>query len=158
MNDAIIGGAIAAVLGAVGGTITGLLLERRREKARRLTIVDSLIAETVENLIICETFIGQQTWWLAPYRLDAYHAYKGQLFFLSKDVRSNIVGAALIMEICSNVMQRALLQEGAESVGKSPIPPQEKLIEQLEAIHEELLKWRAKHIRSLFNRIFNKAS
>jgi hypothetical protein len=147
MSDALIGGAIAAVIGGIAYAIVGLLLERRHERAQKLAIVEALIIETAENLAIYENFTKQKGWWLRPYVVDAYRAYKGHLFFLDKRVRGNIIGAALAMEVCNNVVHRALLRKDAESVGKSPIPRQKELIEQLKSINEELQKWRDEHTR-----------
>lgn len=154
MSDAIIGGAIAAVIGAGGYTVIGLLLECRREKAQRLVIVNALITETEENLTICETFLGQKMWWLASYRLGAYHAYKGQLPFLHTELRVKLVGAALIMETCNSIIQTVQLKEGSgQSVDKKAMPRQGKLIEQLEFVNKGLHKWKAEHSRNLAFRI-----
>src|SRR4030042_1752736 len=72
MNDAIIGGAIAAVIGLVGGFVTGIIAsvwqERRREKAQRLAIVDALIVETAENLITCKDFETLDLWWTRSFK------------------------------------------------------------------------------------------
>jgi len=145
MNE-IIGGAIAAVIGAVGYAIVGLYLEHRRDKAKRLTIVDALITETEENLTICETYIGQEKWCLSPYRLEAYHAYKGELFFLPEQLRVSLVGTALIMETCNGVIQTVRLKEGSgQSFDKEAIPPQEQFNERLKSILKELQGWKTGH-------------
>jgi len=148
MNDAIIGGAIAAVMGAVGYAIVGLFLERRREKAQKLTIVDALIIETAENLTICTSPKIREMWWLAPFKLEAYQTYKGQIFFLSEKVRLQLVAAVLVMEGCNVIIQTRLSREGfGQPVDEKPTPIPEYLIKQLEFVNEELRKWRGKHTR-----------
>jgi hypothetical protein len=146
MTDAIIGGAIAAVLGAVGGAITGLLLERRREKAQRLTIVDALITETNENLKSCKTIGEGQLWWAITFKLKAYDAYKGQLFFLPKDVRVKLADAVFVLEqkntICQIMQQAASFGQNFET---KPMPTAHELIEHLEFVDKELRKWRKEH-------------
>jgi len=154
MIDAIIGGAIAAVIGAVAYAVTGLWLERRHEKAQRLTMIDALITETAENLTICKTPVTREKWWAAPYKLEAYHTYKGQFDFLPEDVRIQLVDATFFMESCNNIIQMLQLRVAlGQPIGKELTPPAPVLIEHLEFVNEELLKWRAKHSRSLWFRI-----
>lgn len=148
MTDALIGGAIAAVIGAVGYAIIGLWLERRREKAQQLTIIDSLITETEENLIVCQNPVAREMWWLAPYKLEAYRAYKGQLSFLAEDLRIRLAMAAFHMEGCNIGIQVHQLRVAyGQPVIENPIPPFELLIKDLEFIKEELRKWRKEHTR-----------
>jgi len=148
MTDAIIGGAIAAVIGAVCYAITGLWLERRRENARRLAIVDALIIETEENLKICTHPVAREMWWMAPYKLEAYHAYKGQIFFLPEDVRSRLADAVFVLE-GANIGIQVHLSRAAfgQPVNEEPIPPAKELIEMLEFVNEELRKCRKEHTR-----------
>jgi hypothetical protein len=154
MTDAIIGGAIAAVIGAIGGVITGLLLERRREKTQRLTIVNALVIETSENLVICKDFEERELWWTVSFKLEAYDSYKGQLFFLPEDVRVRLVNTALAMQE-SNTITQVLQQAAAfgQNFPTKPMSTPKELIEQLEFINKELRKWRAKQSRSLVFRI-----
>jgi len=142
MTNAIIGGAIAAVMGAV----TALCIERYREKARQLAIVEALIIETAENLTICKTPITRKMWWWAPYKLGAYHAYKGQFFFLSEEVRIQLTAAAFTMEGANTGMQIHVSRVPyTRLVKEKPLPLAPQLIEQLEFVNEELRKWRWKH-------------
>jgi hypothetical protein len=136
------------VLGAAGGAITALLLELRREKAQRLTIVDALIIETGENLVICKSDTIREMWFTAPHRLEAYHAYKGQLLFLPEDVRFGLIAAALNMD-SYNIGMQTYVSKAAIGVlaNEKPIPPPQALIEQLEFVNKELRKWREKHTR-----------
>jgi len=153
MPDAIIGGAIAAVLGAAGGAITGLLLERRHEKARKLAIIEALLTEIQWNLTMCKNPTTLEMWWFAPYKLEAYHAYKGQLLFLSEEVRSRLARAVLTLEGVNTAIQMHLSQVGSgQKVVEKPLKIPKELIKDLESANEELQKWRNEHTRSLFNR------
>lgn len=156
MTDAIIGGAIAAVIGAVGYAIVGLWLERRHEKARQLTIVDALIVETAENLRICKNFEGDGLWWTASFKLEAYYAYKGQIFFLHEAVRVELADAVFDIEnlnAISQVMRQAVAF--GQDFDTEPVTSPKELIERLESVNKELRKWRGKHTRSLFKRVFD---
>ena len=137
---------IAALLGVIGGATAGLLLECRREKTKKLAIVDALIIETAENLTLYKTPAARECWWLSEYRLDAYLAYKSQIFFLPEDVRMKLVRPTFFMEGCNKSIQmyRAQATSGPP-IGKEPIPPPPQLFEQLESVNEELRKWRAEH-------------
>jgi hypothetical protein len=146
MNDAIIGGAIAAVLGAAGGAITGLCLEHHREKTRQLAIVDALIIETADNMTLCKTRPARECWWLSEYRLEAYRAYKSQIFFLPEDMRMKLVHPTFFMEGCNiSIQMRRSQATFGPPVGEEPIPPPPQLYEQLESINKELRKWRWEH-------------
>ena len=141
-----IGGAIAAVMGAVSYAITGLWLERRREKAQQLAIVDALIIETAENMTLYETPAARESWWLSEYRLEAYHAYKSQIFFLPEDVRMKLVPLTFFMEGCNIAVQMRRSQVASgQLIGGEPIPPPPQLFEQLKSVNEELRKWRWEH-------------
>ena len=154
MTDAIIGGAIAAVIGAVCYAIVGLLLERRREKAQKLAIVDALIIETSENLVICKDFEERELWWTTSFKLEVYKTYKGQLFFLPEDVRVKLVSIALVMEDCNTISQGA---QQAVAFGQNfraeLLSTPKELIEELESVNKGLRKWRVKHTRSLVLRV-----
>jgi len=130
----------------IGGVITGLLLERRREKAQRLSIVEAILTETVENLTICNSPKMREMWWLSPFKLEAYHAYKGQLLFLSPKVIGQLIAAALFMEGENIIIQTHQSREGfGQPVDKEPKPIPEYLTKQLEFVKDELIKWRKKH-------------
>jgi hypothetical protein len=146
MNDTIIGGAVAAVIGALAYVVVGLWQERRREKAQRLQIVDALIVETQENLAIYETVVNTEIWWFALYRLEAYNSYKGQLFFLPKQVQTKLIAAAMGMD-SFNVLIRGYRSKEAfkrnpDNVTMQPVP---ELIEELEFVRKQLLNWKEKH-------------
>jgi hypothetical protein len=148
MNDAIIGGAIAAVIGVVGYAIVGLWLECYHEKNHQRTIVYELINETVENLTICANAERRKKPWLTPYRLDAWHAYKGQLFFLPEDVIARLASSAFAMQVFNTIIQA--FQSKASIVqlfDEEPSLSSEYLIEQLEFVDKGLRKWRREHIR-----------
>lgn len=148
MIDTIIGGAIAALMGIVGYIIAGLLLEDRREKAQKLTIVNALIIETAENLTISTNPAAREMWWFAPYKLEAYHAYKGQLFFLSEDVRAHLADAVFIMDGCNIGIQVHQLRVAyGQAIVEETVPPYAPLIEHLEFVDKELRKWREEHTR-----------
>lgn len=148
MTDVIIGGAIAAVIGAVGYAIVGLWLEHRREKAQRLTIVEALLTETVENLTICGSPKMRKMWWLSPFKLEAYHAYKGQILFLPRAILTQLIAAALVMEGENVVIQIHQSREVyIEALDRTPKPIPEYLTKQLEFVKDELIKWREEHTR-----------
>ena len=148
MTDTIIGGAIAAVIGAACYAIIGLLQEHRREKVQRLAIVDTLIAEIEWNLKICKSPVGREMWWFESYKLEAYHAYKGQLFFLHEDVRSRLGHALRTLEGINIGSQTHLSQVGfGKQVVAKPIQIPKELIKDLEFAKEELQKWRDEHTR-----------
>lgn len=154
MSDAIIGGAIAAVVGAVGYAVIGLLQERRREKAQRLAIVDALVIETAENLIICNDFAERELCWTRSFKVEAYNAYKGQLFFLSKDVFLGLASAVFRMEEWNTVSQ--IMREAAsfgQSIDTDSMPTPKGLMKDLEFVNGELHKWKAEHSRSLAFRV-----
>ena len=146
MSDAIIGGAIAAVLGAAGGAITGLLLEHHREKVRQLAIVNALIIETEENLTICKSSDIREFWWRAPHKLEAYQSYKGQLSFLPEDVLAELIDATLNMKGRNIEIQTYLSRLAfGQPADAKPVLPSQDLIEQLKFVHEDLQKWRAEN-------------
>jgi hypothetical protein len=136
------------VIGIVGGVITGLLLERRREKAKRLTIVDALIVETAENLTIYKSPEIRKIWWTAPYKLEAYRAYKGQIFFLPRDVTTKLIASMLSLEGCNIDIQKHLSQVASgQPANAFHLKPTKAVIEGLEFVDEELRKWREEHTR-----------
>jgi len=148
MTAAIIGGAIAAVIGAVCYVIASLWLERRRKEAEKLTIVDALIAETLENLLICDPpgIPGMQCATL--YKLETYRAHKGQLLFLPEDVITRLIAAAFIMEDCNTGIQTFLSQVAyGRATEPLPVPRPRELTEHLEFVDQELRKWRKEHTR-----------
>ena len=150
MSDAIIGGAIAAVIGAVGYAIVGLWLERRREKAQQLAIVEALIIDTAENLRSCKGLQKLELWWATSFKLEAYDAYKGQLFFLPEDVRVELAKAVSAMEDC-NIINQIMRQAAAfgQNFDTKPMPTPKELIKHLEFVNKELREWRAEHTRTL---------
>jgi hypothetical protein len=149
MIDAIIGGAIAAVIGAVCYAIVALLLEHRREKAKQLAIVEALIIETAENLVTCKNTATSELWWLASFQLDAYHAYKGQFFFLPEEVSIQLAAAVHCMEGLDIIIRAYQSREAFKRhVSKETMPPAPLLIEQLEFVNNALRKWRWKHTHS----------
>jgi len=146
MTSAIIGGAIAAVIGALCYAIAGLCLERRRKKAQQIAIVNALITETEENLTICKSSDIREFWWQAQYQLEAYQSYKGQLWFLPEDVLDELIAATINMRGL-NIGIQAYLSRVAygQSVDAKPILPAQDLIEGLKLIHEDLQEWKQKH-------------
>lgn len=154
MIDTLIGGAIAAVIGAVGYAITDFWVERRREKAQQLTIVNALIVETEENLIICKDHTTREMRWLSSYKLEAYGTYKGQLFFLPIVVPTHLIVAANEMEETNTSIQLYLARKASgQPVVEKAVPDPEYLIEHLEIVSKGLRTWKAEHTRSLVFRI-----
>jgi len=154
MTDAIIGGAIAAVIGALAYGGVALLLEHRREKAKQLAIVDALIIEISENLVTCTSPITREMWWWTRFRLETYNAYKGQIFFLPKEVRIQLVNTAFLMDGANIGMQIYVSKvDYKQLVKEKPLPLAPELIKQLKFVNKELHKWKAEHTRSLVFRI-----
>jgi len=143
------------VLGAAGGAIAGLLLERHRQKAQKLAIVEALLIEIAENLTLFGSPKMREKWWLSPFRLQAYRAYEGQLLFLPRAVLTQLIAAALVMEGENLIIQMHQSREGfGLPVDKEPKPIPKYLTDELEFVKEELIKWRNKHtgFLSIFRR------
>jgi len=154
MTSAIIGGAIAAVIGAVGYAIVGLYLEHRRGKAQKLAIVEALIIETAENLVTLKNTTTSELWWVASFVLDAYHAYKGQFFFLPEAVSIELAAAVGNMRGLNVIIEDYRSRVGfRRTPSKKTMPPAKELIEQLEFVNDELRKWRWEHTRNISLRI-----
>ena len=146
MSDAIIGGAIAAVIGAVSGAVAAICLEHRRGKAKQRAIVDALIIETEENLRICKSSDIREFWWKAQYQLEAYQSYKGQLWFLSEETLDELIAATTNMRGLNIGIQASLSRVAYGQPGDAkPILPAQDLIEGLQLIHEDLQQWKQKH-------------
>lgn len=146
MTDAIIGGAIAAIAGALAYAGVGLCLEHRREKAKQRAIVDALIIETEENLRICKSSDIREFWWKAQYQLEAYQSYKGQLWFLPEDALDELIAATINMRGLNIDIQAYLSRVACgQPVDAKPILPAQDLIRELEFAHEDLQKWKEKH-------------
>lgn len=155
MNDAIIGGAIAAVMGAVFYFVAGLWQERRREKAQKLAIIDALVLETLENLTLCKTFEQRKMWWTTSFKLEAYDAYKHQPFPLPEELYAKLVATALNMKDLNAsfaALQQVMLVERHLPKDTSA-PSTKELTEVLQYIGKELRKWRKEHTHSLGFRI-----
>jgi len=153
MIGTIIGGAIAAVTGALGYAIGALLLERCRERARRLRIVDALIVEIVENLIIWKRPEEGLLWWTSSFRLEAYEAYKSEIFFLNDDIRFTLADAVFRMRdsnTTGQMIQRATTF--GHDLTVDPMPAK-LTVEQLESVLKGLKEWKVEHSRSLSLRI-----
>lgn len=143
MINTLIGGAIAAVMGALAGFSTSFWMDRRREKAKRNLIVDELIAEVEENLVISKSPVAREMWWMVSYKLNAYQAYKGQLFFLPKEIRTNLAAAAFTLEgTNTGITTHRLRAAFGQPVIEMPIETPEELLNQLEFCKRELIKWR----------------
>ena len=157
MNEAIIGGAIAAVIGTLAYGGVALWQERRRERAQQLAIVEALIIETAENLVTLKNTTTSELWWLASFVLDAYHTYKGQFFFLPEAVSIQLASAVGNMRGLNVIIEDYRLRVGlGRTAGKKGMPPAKELIEQLEFMNNELRKWRWENTLSLRFRIHRK--
>lgn len=153
MIDTIIGGAIAAVIGALAGFGTALRLERKREKSRQIHIVDELIAEIDENLVIGKSRVAREMWWMVIYKLGAYQAYKGQLFFLPKEIRTNLASVAFTLEgVNTGIEVHRLRAAFGQPVIEKPIETPHELIAQLEFCKKELQRWREEHVPGLMRK------
>jgi hypothetical protein len=146
MFDPIIGGAVSAAIGALAYAGTALLIEQRHDKAKRLLIVDELIAETQENLVIAKSPSAREMWWMVPYKLEAYHAYKGQLFFLPEKVRTKLADIAFIVEgVNTGIRVHQLRAAFGQPVIEKRVETPSYLIEWLNFCDSELRSWQQKH-------------
>jgi hypothetical protein len=146
MFDLIIGGAVSAVIGALAYAGTAFLIEQRRDKARRLLIVGELIAETQENLVIAKSPLARKMWWMVPYKLEAYHAYKGQLSFLPEKVRTKLADIAFIVEgVNTGIRVHQLRVASGQPVIEKRIETPSYLIECLNFCDNKLRSWQRKH-------------
>ena len=146
MVDPIIGGAVSAVIGALAYAGTAFFIERQRDKAKRLLIVDELIAETQENQIVAKSSVAREMWWMVPYKLETYHAYKGQILFLPKKVLTKLAAVAFLVEgVNTGIRVHQLRVAFGQPVIEEHIETPSYLIEWLNFCDSELRKWRQKH-------------
>ena len=146
MFDPIIGGGISAAIGALAYAGVAFWIELRRDKVKRLLIVDELIVETQENLVIAKSPLAREMWWMVPYKLDAYQASKGQLFFLPREVRVKLAAIAFRVEgVNTGIRVHQLRVAFGQPVIEKRIETPPDLVEQMESCNKELRKWREKH-------------
>lgn len=146
MFDPIIGGGISAVIGALAYAGVAFWIELKRNKVQRLLIVDELIVETQENLVIAKSPVTRKMWWMVPYKLEAYQAHKGQLFFLPKEVRVRLSAIALLVEgVNTGIRVFQLRAAFGQPVEEKPIDNPQELVGHMEFCSKELIKWRKQH-------------
>ncbi len=143
MIETIIGGAIAAVIGAISGLTIAVLMEWRHDRARRFLIVDELIAETQANLVIAKHPVARSMWWMVPYKLETYQAYKGQIFFLPKDIRVNLAALAFLLEgVNTGIRVHQLRAAFGQPVIEKPIETPADILDKMGFCDRELRNWR----------------
>ena len=146
MFDPLIGGGISAVIGALAYAGIAFWIELKRTKVQRLLIVDELIVETQENLVIAKSPVARKMWWMVPYKLEAYKAYKGQLFFLPKDIRVRISAIAFLVEgVNTGISVFQLRAAFGQPVEEKPIDTPKELVGHMEFCNKELIRWRKQH-------------
>ncbi|MFC1908407.1 hypothetical protein ACFLXD_00805 [Chloroflexota bacterium] len=143
--EAIIGGAIAAVIGAGAGLAATLWLTYRNKKSEQTLIVFELLIEVKENLTICLDPAIRELWWSVKYKTLAYDKYKGKIDFLPQDVRDTLAVVAYLVEpVNSSVDVHRLmsaLQTHYDSTAFKPIPTFKPLEKSLVFLKNELMKW-----------------
>ena len=113
MVGEIIGGAIAAVIGALAGVGTSLLLNCLNEKKEQALIVNDLLAETEANLKICHDPISAEMWWMVKFKTQAYDSYKGKITFLPEKLRNTLSDIVHKVEGVNTAIEVLLWRSGS---------------------------------------------
>lgn len=98
MSEVIVGGAIAAVIGAAAGLAASFLLTYLKNKKEQTIIVSEPIVEVKENLVICTDPSIRKLWWTVKYKTDAYNKHKGEIGFLPEAIRTELANIAYLVE------------------------------------------------------------
>ena len=146
--DTIVGGAIAAVIGALAGLGTSLLLNYLTKKKERALIVDDLLAEIEANLKICHDPASAKMWWMVPFKIEAYNSYKGRITFLPEEVRKTLSDIVHTVEGVNTAIKVQLWRSGSGVAKPSeflPIKHPDYLEQWLISCRDELQKWQKQH-------------
>lgn len=144
MINTIIGGAIAAVIGALAGFGTSLLLNYLNNKKEQALIVNDLLVEIEANLKICHDPASYKMWWMVKFKTEAYNSYKGRITFLSEEVRKTLSEIAHTVEGVNTAIEVQLWRSGsgiAEPHEFRPIKHPDYLEQWLIFCRDELQKW-----------------
>ncbi len=147
--DTIVGGAIAAVIGALAGLGTSLLLNYLNKKKERALVVNDLLVEIEANLKICSDPASAKMWWMVPFKIEAYNSYKGKITFLPEEVRKTLGDIVHTVEGINTAIQVQLWRSGsgvAEPHEFRPIKHPDYLEQQLTFCRDELQKWQKQHV------------
>jgi len=144
----IIGGAIAAVIGALAGVGTSLLLNCLNEKKEQALIVNDLLAETEANLKICHEPASAKMWWMVKFKTQAYNNYKGKITFLPEEVRHTLSDIVYTVEGVNTAIEVQLWRSGSGTAQPHeflPIRHPDYLEQWLISCRDELQKWQKQH-------------
>jgi hypothetical protein len=144
----IIGGAIAAVIGALAGVGTSLLLNCLNEKKEQALIVNDLLAETEANLKICHDPISAEMWWMVKFKTQAYDSYKGKITFLPEKLRNTLSDIVHKVEGVNTAIEVLLWRSGsgvAKPQEYRSIKHPDYLEQWLTFCRDELQKWQKQH-------------
>ena len=148
MIDTIIGGAIAAVIGALAGVGTSLLLNYLNEKKEQALIVNDLLVEIEANLKICHDPASAKMWWMVKFKTQAYDSYKGRITFLPEKVRNTLSEVVHTVEGVNTEIEVQRWRHGS-GVAKPhefrPIKHPDYLEQWLTFCRDELQKWQKQH-------------
>jgi hypothetical protein len=146
--DTIIGGAIAAVIGALAGLGTSLLLNCLNKKKEQALIVNDLLVEIEANLKICHDPASAKMWWMVKFKTQAYDSYKGKIIFLPEEVRNTLSDIVHTVEGINTAIQVQLWRSGS-GVAKPhefrSIKHPDYLEQWLTFCRDELQKWQKQH-------------
>jgi hypothetical protein len=160
MINTIIGGAIAAVIGALAGLGASLWLNCLSRKKERAMMVNDLLVDIEANLKICHDPASSDMWWMVKFKTQAYDSYKGRILFLPGEVRNTLSEVVHTMEGVNTAIQVQLWRSGS-GVAKPhefrPIKHPDYLEQQLTFCRDELQKWQKQHTsKFLFLHLLNR--
>jgi len=144
----IIGGAIAAVIGALAGVGTSLLLNCLNEKKEQTLIVNDLLAETEANLKICHDPASAKMWWMVKFKTQAYDSYKGKITFLPEKVRNTLSDIVHTVEGVNTEIEVQRWRHGSGVAMPHefrPIKHPDYLEQWLTSCRDELQNWQKQH-------------
>ncbi len=147
--ETIIGGGIAAVIGAVAGICTSLLLTHLSNKSEQALIVSELLVEVKENLIINADPAIRKLWWTVKYKTYAYDKHKGKIGFLPEAIRNELAKVAYLVEPVNSSVDVHRLMSAFQT---HPSPSSFEAILKFEPLEKSLLfcrygleSWQKKH-------------
>jgi len=148
VGGTIIGGAIAAVMGALAGLGTSLLLNWLNEKKEQALIVSDLLVEIEANLKICHDPASAKMWWMVKFKTQVYDSYKGKITFLPEKVRNTLSDIVYTVEGVNTAIEVQLWRSGsgiATPQEYRPIKYPDYLEKQLTFCRDELQNWQKQH-------------
>jgi len=155
--DTIIGGAIAAVIGALTGLGVSLFLNYQNKKKEQALIVNDLLVEMEANLKICRDPASAKMWWMVLFKTEAYNSYRGKITFLPEKVRNTLSEVVHLVEGVNTAIevQRWRFGSGiAEPQEFRPIKHPDYLEQWLTFCRDELQNWQKQHASKRKSRRF----